>query len=133
MVSPSARSRYISLGDPLVWAYPAGAGGASLSVSPPIVNTSCVVTIYFSGVGTAWTSTTPVFSPSGVSGVSLGSITYDTDTTAHADLTVGGNTGTITWVDPSTSATATQIVQFAGMSVPQVVRLPAVYWSEEYR
>lgn len=133
MVSPSTQSRYISLGDPLVWAYPAGAGGASLSVSPPIVNTSCVVTIYFTGVGTTWTSTTPVFSPSGVSGVTLGSITYDSDTTAHADLTVGGNTGTLTWTDSSVSTTATQIVQFSGLTVPQVVRLPAIYWTEEWR
>lgn len=86
---------------------------ATLSVSPsriPAHPASTTRTVTFIGIGTSWLSSAPTFTPSGVSGVSCGTVTVVSDTKATAPVTTGTATGTATWTDSTTSATARQAV-----------------------
>lgn len=123
---------YQTFSDPLAWRYPAALVTATLAVSPPSLDTNTSSTVTWTGSGTSWLSSTPTFTPTGVSGVSVGSITYDSDTQAHATVTTGTNTGTITWTDSSTSATANQFVQFGGRSHVFVIPIPFQYYRPDF-
>ena len=81
---------------------------ASLDVSPTKARPSRTITMTFIGNGTAWGS--PTFTPSGVAGVSCGSVTVLSPTLATAPVTFGANTGTVTWTDSTTAATRNQLV-----------------------
>lgn len=83
---------------------------AALDISPTRVRPSRTQTITFIGTGTAWKSGAPVFTPTGVSGVSAGSVTVVSDTVATAPITYGSSVGTISWADSTTAATRNQIV-----------------------
>jgi hypothetical protein len=82
----------------------------TLAVGPSAITTSGTTTVTWTGGGTFWTSSAPTFTPTGVAGVSVGSVTVTSDTSASATVTTGPTGGTITWTDSTTSATATQIV-----------------------
>jgi hypothetical protein len=83
---------------------------ATLDVSPTKVRPSRVQTITFIGAGTTWTGSAPTFTPSGVAGVSAGSVTVVSDTVATAPVTYGAAVGLVTWTDSTTSATKKQLV-----------------------
>jgi len=121
-----------TFGDPLPWIYNPALVTTTLSVSPPVLNTSTVTVVTWTGSGTSWLGTPPTFTPSGVSGVSCGAVTVDSDTQAHANVTTGTSTGTITWTDSTTSQTATQLVQFAGMTNVRVVPIPLQYYHPDF-
>lgn len=124
---------YQTFGDPLAWVYNAALGPApTLAVSPATINTAAVTTVTFTGSGTSWLSSPPTFTPTGVSGVSTGSLNVISDTSATLLVTTLGSTGTITWEDSTTFATATQIVQFCGFQSIQVVRLPEAYYLPDF-
>ncbi len=122
-----------SLGEPLTWRYnPALGVTVALGVSPTTINTAAVTTVTFTGSGTTWTGTPPTFTPTGVAGVSTASLNVLTDTSATLVVTTLGTTGTITWDDSTTGATATQIVQFAGLQHVNVVRLAQQYYLPDF-
>lgn len=132
MIIPSSRPSTQTFGDPLAWIYNPALVTATLAVSPAVINTDSTVTVTWTGSGTTWLSVAPTFTPSGVSGVSSGAVTVDSDTQAHATVTTGSNTGTVTWTDSTTSKTATQIVQFAGMQLVYIVPLPLAYYKPDF-
>jgi len=82
----------------------------TLSLAPGAIATSNTTTVTFSGGGTLWLSSAPTFTPSGVTGVSCGSITVQSNTLATAPVTTGVSTGNVTWTDSTTSATAFETV-----------------------
>lgn len=88
----------------------------TLAVTPGSIPASNTTTVSFSGTGTLWTSTTPTFTPSGVAGVSIGTITVTSDLAASAPVTTGATTGTLTWTDSTTAATTTETVSPATAS-----------------
>ena len=84
---------------------------ATLDISPTFVRPSQTRTILFIGAGTSWQSSAPTFTPSGVAGVSCGSVTVLSNTLASAPVTYGANAGVLTWTDSTTSATRNQSIQ----------------------
>ena len=84
----------------------------SLHVSPSRIRPGATHTVVFTGTGTAWLSSTPTFSVSGVAGISVGALTVTADALASAPVTYGTATGTATWTDSTTGATVKQIVGF---------------------
>lgn len=132
MIIPSTRPVFQSFGDPIFWVYEPALVTSTLAVSPAVLNTSTVTVVTWTGSGTTWLGTPPTFTPSGVSGVSCGAVTVVSDTSAYANVTTGTNTGTVTWQDSSTLATATQLVQFAGMPRAYIVHIPFAYYQPDF-
>lgn len=132
MILPQSFPSTQTFGDPFEWILDPALVTSTLSVSPAVLNTSTVTVVTWTGSGTSWLGTPPTFTPSGVSGVSCGAVTVDSDTQAHADVTTGTSTGTITWQDSTTSKTATQLVQFAGMTNVRVVPIPLQYYHPDF-
>lgn len=87
---------------------------ATLDVSPSWVRSNRIRQVTFIGGGTTWLSGAPLFTPSGLAGVSIGAVTVVNNTTATAQVTYGTNVGTVTWTDSTTSATIRQRVTQAG-------------------
>ena len=84
---------------------------ATLDVSPHwIRGNSNISTVTFIGTGTTWQSTAPTFTPSGLAGVSCGSVTVVSNLVATAPVTAGTTNGNVTWTDSTTSATCKQYV-----------------------
>jgi len=83
---------------------------ATLDVSPTKVRPSHVRKLTYIGSGTTWTVSPPTFTPTGVAGVSAGSVTVVSDTVATATVTYGAAVGLVTWTDSTTSATKKQLV-----------------------
>lgn len=160
MILPSPRSRFVSLGDPLIWAGTLGLATQSIDISPPVICASATVTLTITGVGTSWTVNPPTFTPTGVAGVTVlsvgeplvsqglglpseyiqgfrasgagsGPIVID-DTHAVIVVSTSGSTGTVTWTDSSTGATGTQVVQICRAQA-YVVPLSKAYWMEDFR
>jgi hypothetical protein len=84
---------------------------STLDTSPSRVAISQTREVIFIGTGTSWLSAAPTFTPSGLAGVTCGSVTVLSDTVATAPVTYGGNRGVVTWSDNTTSAQARQGVQ----------------------
>lgn len=82
---------------------------ASLAISPTSGSVSSTPTLTLTGTNTIWTQETAstLFSESGGTGASIGSISVSSDTAATAVLTTGSATGTETITDNSTGKTAT--------------------------
>ncbi len=89
---------------------------ASISLSPSSGATGTVPTVTVMGTNTVWTQevSASLFTESGGTGASIGTITVATDTSAHFPLTVGSASGALTITDAPTSDTAT----FTATSVP---------------
>lgn len=83
---------------------------AKLDISPSRILPNGARAVTFIGTETTWLSGAPTFTPSGVSGVSSGSVTVVSDTVATATVTYGTSVGTLTWTDSTTSATRNQLV-----------------------
>jgi hypothetical protein len=79
-------------------------------VTPGALPTSATTPEIFYGGGTFWLTTPPTFTPTGVAGVSCGTVSVISNTEAHAPITTGATTGTITWTDSTTGATVTEPV-----------------------
>jgi len=91
-------------------------GTASISLSPSSGATGTVPVVTVTGTNTVWTQevSSTLFSESGGTGASIGTITVASDTSAHFPLTVGTASGALTITDAPTSDTAT----FTATSVP---------------
>lgn len=83
---------------------------ATLHVSPSKIRPNAVHAVTFIGSGTSWLSDAPTFTPTGVSGISVGAVTVLSDTVATAPVTYDTATGTATWEDSTTSETVNQLV-----------------------
>jgi hypothetical protein len=88
---------------------------ATLDVSPTKVRPNETYAISFIGGGTSWLSTPPTFTPSGLAGVSAGSVTVVSDVLATAPVTFPAAGGVVTWTDSTTSATRNQLVMSYGL------------------
>ncbi len=84
-------------------------GVAAISLSPASGATGTVPTVTVNGTNTVWTQevSSTLFSESGGTGASIGTITVATDTSASFPLTVGSAGGPLTITDAPTSDTAT--------------------------
>ncbi len=82
----------------------------TLAVTPGALPTSATTVETFTGGGTFWLTSAPTFTPTGVAGVSIGTVTVTSNTSAHGPVTTGTATGTITWTDSTTGATETEVV-----------------------
>jgi hypothetical protein len=82
----------------------------TLAVTPGALPASSTTPETFTGGGTFWLTSAPTFTPTGVAGVSIGTVTVDSNTQARANITTGTATGTITWTDSTTGATVTELV-----------------------
>ena len=94
--------------------------GLDISPSRTLPNTTRTVTLI--GTGTTWQSgTAPVFTPSGLAGVSVsGGVTVINDTTAYITVVYGPTTGVVTWTDSTTGDTRNQLV--SQTIIPRFVR-----------
>jgi hypothetical protein len=77
-----------------------------LALNPVSFYASSPMTTTFTGSGTHWQSSTPTFTVTGVSGMSVGSVTVISDTSATAMVTPGSTLGSIVFHDSTTSAMA---------------------------
>jgi hypothetical protein len=82
---------------------------ATLGVSPSKVAPNQVRTITFILSGGTW-AVAPGITPSGVAGVSVGTVTLVNPTTATAPVTYGATGGTVTFTESSGGATRNQLV-----------------------
>jgi hypothetical protein len=78
-----------------------------LSVLPNIFVAGTSGPVTFTGTGTTWLSTAPTFTTTGISGVTVGSVTVVSNTIATATVTASATTGTVQFVDSTTSASTT--------------------------
>jgi hypothetical protein len=81
-----------------------------LSVNPINFYETQPVLTTFAGTGTNWQSSPPTITVTGVSGVSIGSLTVVSNTSATAMVTPGSSLGSIVFHDSTTSAVASASV-----------------------
>lgn len=99
-----------SITNPSALSYTANA--QTLAASPPSIPASTATTVTFTEAGGKFNTTPPTIGTSGVSGMTVGSVTVIDDTHATIPITAGSATGTVTYTDTSVAAhpTATQTV-----------------------
>lgn len=83
---------------------------ATLGVSPTRIGANQSRTVMFIGSGTAWGTSAPTFTPSGVAGVSGSGLSVASNTLATLSVTYGAGHGVLTWTDSTTGATVNQVV-----------------------
>jgi hypothetical protein len=83
---------------------------ATLGVSPTRVRPGQTRTIQFIGSGTAWGTSAPTFTPSGLAGVSGTGLVVASNGLASLSVTYGAAKGVLTWTDSTTGATVNQVV-----------------------
>jgi hypothetical protein len=94
---------------------------ATLDISPSRVSPSQTRVITFILNGGTWGSA-PGIVPSGLAGVSVGTVTLVNPTLATAPVTYGSNTGTVTFTESSVSAAKNQAVGTIQRMVPATKR-----------